>query len=370
MKTHLHRRATRIGPVVLVLATMVWSGLLPNAAAQEDEFEELEMEIFFAPAETVTTAARHSQPLLQSPSAVTVITREDIETSGARTLPEALRLVPNMDVNQVKPMWYSLGVRGLTYINSDSILLMIDGHDVTFEYFGFPMWTIQHISMDDVERIEVIRGPGSALYGANAFSGVVNVITREPGNGPRAMVSLRGGERGQLELACRGTEKFGPVALSVSAGVERENLWTAQRSNARNVVHGRLSGKIDLGTDASLKMATGLYSGSGGFYTNIGETTIHSGWNFFATSDLKYDDLLVRVAYDIWSFDIDFGMKLYFPELDLVLAEVPRTDARLDKFVFNPQHSIEIFHNRFTYGAEYVLNYYKSDLLVDPSQSE
>ncbi|MBW1811493.1 MAG: TonB-dependent receptor, partial [Deltaproteobacteria bacterium] len=96
----------------------------------------------------------------------------------------------------------------------------------------------------------------------------------------------------------------------------------------------------------------------------------HSGWNFFATSDLKYDDLLVRVAYDIWSFDIDFGMKLYFPELDLVLAEVPRTDARLDKFVFNPQHSIEIFHNRFTYGAEYVLNYYKSDLLVDPSQSE
>ena len=253
---------------------VVACSLLLSPAAPAQEEDDLEVEIFFAPAETVTSAVRHAQPLELSPSAVTVITREDIETSGARALSEVLRLVPNMDVYMVTPLWYALGVRSDTTISSNTMLLLVDGRDVTMEFFGFPMWAVNNFSMDDVERIEVIRGPGSALYGANAFSGVVNVITRKPGDGPRASVSIRGGERGQTELACSATEKFGPLALRVSAGFDREDFWTSRDTEARETIRGRIGGKIDLGSENSLLLEMGLHSGVGKFHTNIGEADI------------------------------------------------------------------------------------------------
>ena len=233
---------------------LAWGGLLlsmtalPAYAQEPDDFEdyeELEMEMFFAPAETVESAARHIQPLALSPSAVTVLTREDIQTSGARTLPEVLRLVPNMDVNMVKPMWYTMGVRGGTSNTSDTMLLVIDGRDATMEFFGFPIWAAYPLSMDEVERIEVIRGPGSALYGANAFAGVVHVITRDPGAGPLASASVRGGEHGQAELTFRGSGTVGPVALSAGVNLTWENQWTG-RITDRDVKWGWVKGKIDL----------------------------------------------------------------------------------------------------------------------------
>jgi iron complex outermembrane receptor protein len=140
-----------------------------GAGAFAQEEEDLEVEMFFAPAETVTSTVQHAQPLEQSPSAVTVLTREDIQASGARSIPELLRLVPNMDIYMVKPLWYAIGARGVTTIVSDSALLLVNGRDVTIDFFGSPFSTVQHFSMDDVERVEVIRGPGSALYGANAY---------------------------------------------------------------------------------------------------------------------------------------------------------------------------------------------------------
>ncbi len=352
--------------VLLVLGgMMLWADY--SALAQEEGAEDLEMEMYFAPAETVTSAARHSQPLELSPSAVSVLTREDIETSGARSLPEVLRLVPNMDINMVKPLWYTIGIRGLTYITSDTMLLLVDGRDVTFEFFGFPMWTVQHFSLDDVERIEVIRGPGSALYGSNAYAGVVNVITRKPGDAPRALVSVRGGEHGQLELAGRGSAKIGPLALAVSAGLEREDMWTARDVSGREVSRGRLIGTIDLGSGNSLQIDTGVYDGKGRFYTNLGDTTVNDGKSVYALARLDLDDLTIETYYDMWVFDLDFGYELIFPELNnLKLAEVPNTVARIDKFVTSAQHSLELVANRLTYGVEYVFNRYHSEVLVDP----
>ena len=105
-------------------------GLLGGQALAQ-ETQDLEMELFFAPAETVTSATRHAQPLQHSPSAITVLTREDIEASGARTLPEALRLVPNMDVQFFRPIWYTVGIRGRSTANPDAMLLLIDGRDAT-----------------------------------------------------------------------------------------------------------------------------------------------------------------------------------------------------------------------------------------------
>jgi outer membrane cobalamin receptor len=239
--------------------------------------EDLEMELFFAPAETVTSATRHAQPLEHSPSAITVLTREDIEASGARTLPEVLRLVPNIDIQYFRPMWYAVGIRGRSTANPDAMLLLIDGRDATVEFLGQPLWTVQHFSMDDVERIEIIRGPGSALYGANAFTGVVQVITRKPGSGHNALVSLRSGEHGKEEASARATTRLGPVALAVSAGVDREDRWTGRDLDAREVLHGRLDGEIQLAEATTLSLETGAFTGTGGFYFDLGEVSLKDG---------------------------------------------------------------------------------------------
>jgi iron complex outermembrane recepter protein len=114
---------------------------------------------------------------------------------------------------------------------------------VTLEFFGFPAWTVQAFSMDDVERIEVIRGPGSALYGANAYAGVVNVINRAPGSEPRASFSLRGGERGQIEISLRSSEKIGALSLAAGAGLMRADLWSVRDTPGMNILRGQLSGR-------------------------------------------------------------------------------------------------------------------------------
>ena len=189
----------RLIAVVGILVAV--SAFAPAVFAQE---EELEMELFFSPAETVTSAARHAQPLEHSPSAITVLTREDIRTSGARTIPELLRLVPGMDINVVTPFWYSVGIRGGTIQSGDNVVLMVDGRDMTAEFLGVPLWSALPVSLDEVERIEVIRGPGSSLYGANAYAGVVHVITTPTGSGPRAQASMRSAGRfGRISRAGR-----------------------------------------------------------------------------------------------------------------------------------------------------------------------
>jgi iron complex outermembrane receptor protein len=135
-----------------------------------------------------------------SPSAVTVITREDIETFGAVNLPDLLRLVPGMDVLMTTPDYTAVTARMNWTNEGNHLLALVDGREVTIELAGFPYWQAQSISMEDIERIEVLRGPGSALYGANALSGVINITTRRISKTPSAWAGTLIGEPGMLSL--------------------------------------------------------------------------------------------------------------------------------------------------------------------------
>jgi outer membrane receptor protein involved in Fe transport len=349
------------------ISGFLWGGILLLAAAPEassQEADDLEVELFFAPAETVESAARHIQPLSLSPSAVTVLTREDIEASGARTLPELLRLVPNMDINLVKPMWYTVGVRGGTSNTSDTMLLMIDGRDATMEFFGFPLWAIYPISMDEVERIEVIRGPGSALYGANAFAGVVHVITRDPGEGPAAAASVRGGEHGQTELTLRGSGVLGPLALSAGVSLSWENQWTG-RVPDRDMQWGWIKSEVDLGEESSLLLEMGsLLASTGTLSSDMGEIQYKDALYPYVRSRFEYQELMVQFVFQRLDFDLDLGMDLFYKSMNLVLARIPSFNCLGDTINVQAQHTLEIFNNRFTYGAEYVFNRYDGIVLI------
>ena len=143
------------------------------------------------------------QSIMWSPSAVTVITRDEIRTSGANEFHDLLRRVPGMDVFDMKTYYPLLGSRALAGLFSNRVLLLIDGREQLWELTGGAVWGALSVDLEEVERIEVIRGPGSALYGANAFAGVINIITVSDSSTARREALVSGGDSGRLRLLGR-----------------------------------------------------------------------------------------------------------------------------------------------------------------------
>jgi iron complex outermembrane receptor protein len=126
----------------------------------------------------VTSVSKKEQKLGDTASAVYVITQEDIRNSGAASLPEALRMVPGLDVAQINGNRWAVSARGFGEEYADKMLVLIDGRSVFDPLFTGVFWNEQDIMLEDVDRIEVIRGPGATLWGTNAVNGVINVITK------------------------------------------------------------------------------------------------------------------------------------------------------------------------------------------------
>jgi outer membrane receptor protein involved in Fe transport len=253
---------------------------------------------------------------------------------------------------------------------SDTVLLLVDGRDLTMELFGFPSWVVQHFSMDDVERIEVIRGPGSALYGSNAFAGVVNVILRAPGKGPRAMASVRGGEHGRTEISCRVSESLGPLAVVAGAGLVREGFWTSRWQLGNDLARGFVNTRIDLGSGSYLGFDGGFFSTKGEFVTFVNKADINDLIDLYGRVRAKVGDLELQAIYNRFFAGGDYNFSFYYKPLDIVVATLPPLEGTVDKAGTQAQHTIEVFHNRLTYGAEYYFHRYSSDIFLDPVQDE
>ncbi len=126
----------------------------------------------------VTSVSRRRERLAAAPASIYVITREDIRRSGVTTLPEALRLAPNLQVARADANQYAISARGSNAVLANKLLVLIDGRVVYTPLFSGVFWEAQDTLLEDVDRIEVISGPGATLWGANAVNGVINVITR------------------------------------------------------------------------------------------------------------------------------------------------------------------------------------------------
>ncbi|MDC8759923.1 TonB-dependent receptor plug domain-containing protein [Janthinobacterium fluminis] len=126
----------------------------------------------------ITSVSKRAERLADAPAAVFVIDAADIRRSGAASLREALRLAPNLQVNQVSASGYTVSARGFAGSDGNKLLVLIDGRSVYTPLFAGVFWDAQDLALDDIERIEVISGPGGTLWGTNAVNGVINVITR------------------------------------------------------------------------------------------------------------------------------------------------------------------------------------------------
>lgn len=141
----------------------------------------------------VTSVSKKEQSVSNAPAAVFVITQEDIRRSGVTSVPDALRMVPGINVAQIDSNKWAVSARGFVGRFSNKILVMIDGRTVYTTLFSGTFWENHDLLLEDIERIEVIRGPGATLWGANAMNGVINIITKHAEDTQGGLVSMRTG---------------------------------------------------------------------------------------------------------------------------------------------------------------------------------
>ncbi len=147
----------------------------------------------------ITTVSRKEEPLRLAASAVTVVTREDIEHSGATIIPEALRNVPGLDVAQINAHDWAISARGSNSRFANRQLVLVDGRTIYSPFSGGVFWEIAGPPIEEVYRIEVVRGPGAIAWGANAVNGVINIVTQSARETQGGLLSVSGGAEGNWQ---------------------------------------------------------------------------------------------------------------------------------------------------------------------------
>ena len=174
-------RGRRLSACVLAAATAAAMSAFAQAStadagASENDFARMSLEELANL--DVTSVSKNPEPLSQAAASIFVISRDDIRRSGATRLPEVLRLAPNLQVAEVSASQYAISARGFNSQSANKLLVLIDGRSVYTPLFAGVFWDVQDVLLEDIDRIEVISGPGGTLWGTNAVNGVINIITR------------------------------------------------------------------------------------------------------------------------------------------------------------------------------------------------
>ncbi|MGR9087347.1 MAG: TonB-dependent receptor plug domain-containing protein, partial [Gammaproteobacteria bacterium] len=184
------------GRVLTAAVFMLLSGKAAsaNAASASVSARELSsMTLEELTAIEISSVSKHSEPLLDAAASVYVITREDIRRYGATTIPDILRLAPNLQVAKVDSSQYAISARGFNSTISNKLLVLIDGRSVYTPLYSGVFWDVQDTLIEDIDRIEVVSGPGGTLWGVNAVNGVINIITRFSGETRGGLISAGAG---------------------------------------------------------------------------------------------------------------------------------------------------------------------------------
>jgi outer membrane cobalamin receptor len=275
-----HGGASFLTAILLLTASPVLADMDTSAELVDEEL--LDEFAFLEDAGMVELASRHRQEIGRSPAAVTVLTREDIETSGALTIPDLLRLVPGADVIVNSPSYTSMASRFYWSNENHYFLVLIDGREANNELLGQVPWQVQPITIDDIERIEILRGPASSLYGANAMAGVISITTRLVPEKTSAFARLAGGEVGMSEVMARGSLHTGNWGFSLSGAANQVGFFSFPRETGyeiwklRGLAEYRWSDTQRLRVLAEIANGSGDVAGSWGMmHMSFGLRAVH-----------------------------------------------------------------------------------------------
>ena len=280
-----------------------------NAVPQEGFLDEAYQRV-------VVTASRYGQDPLDSPSTITVLNADDVRLSGATDVTDLLRRVVGVEVMSMAAGQPEISIRGFNRELNNKVLVLIDGRTVYWDFIGTTQWASLPIVLEEIQRIEVIRGPGSAVYGANAVTGVVNIITKAPGERPETIASLEVGAPGYIRGSAMTSGRAGETAYRLSAGYREHGRWEKpedpgdgsavvrffgddeQSLSARAVrAHGRIDRQV--GADGFLSLSGGYVDGKGEIY-NIGAlgNFARNNTNAYVRADGTFGPVHARVFYN------------------------------------------------------------------------
>ena len=272
----------------------------------------------------VISVSKRPEKLTGAASAIQVITQQDIRNSGAKTVPEALRLAPNLQVAQVNSSQWAISARGFNNVLANKLLVLIDGRTVYTPLYGGVFWDVQNLLLEDVERIEVISGPGGTLWGANAVNGVINIITKnsrdtkglfvEAGAGSdlRALAGLRYGAQLSHDLSYRvyGTG-FGLDNTVLTNGSKADDQW--------HMIQGGFRLDWDIPEKDKLSLQANLYHGKPN--PDGGDTAVISNgqnlvfrWNHNSS---EKSDFQLQAYYDYTLRDFGNGFTEHLKTYDI-----------------------------------------------------
>jgi iron complex outermembrane recepter protein len=262
-----------VSSLLLALLNVAGPGML-RGQNKKPGLDLMNMSLEDLMAVKVTSVSKKEQRLSETPAAIYVITREEIRRSGATNVPDLLRMVPGLEVAQIDANIWAIGTRGFNERFSNKMLVMIDGRSVYSPLFGGVYWDSQDVVLEDIDRIEVIRGPGGSLWGANAVNGIINIITKPA-------------ESTQGTLLTVGTSTLEPASATVRyggkvGGIGFYRVFSAYTKDAGGIdasggstpdgwhlLHGGFRSDLQLRKQDSLTVQGDLYSGSFGELLNL-----------------------------------------------------------------------------------------------------
>lgn len=262
-------------------------------------------ELLFVEVPMVVSSARREQRADESPFAVFVLTAEDIRASGATTIPDALRLVPGVDVMTVSARNQAVAVRGMFHDAYNSkVLVMVDGRSVYWDVYGTVLWEMLPVTLDEIERIEVLRGPSSSLYGSNAYSAVISIVTRSPESIDGLQFSLSGGEYNTIAGQALFGRRYEKVSVKASAEANQTDEWS-RPEGAGMVWRGNAQARYAFSNRGSVAIAAGrAHVDEALFFADetVG-SLILSGDADYAQFEATYDQLRIRALYKKEDFE-------------------------------------------------------------------
>jgi outer membrane receptor for ferrienterochelin and colicin len=256
--------------------------------------------LIFQELPVVVSAARQSQPINRSSTPISILTAEDIHYSGLTTVPDALQFVQGMDVLQIDRNRWAVGVRGMHDYFSDRTLPLINGRNAENPLFGGSQFSYYPLFMEDIERVEVVRGPGGAVWGANAFNGVINVITKKPEDAQGILATSTVDEFGDTSSQVRWGAKKGDWSWRTSFGYREEkssqdaldtDRFASRDFHREGMFDGEAAYKVSPDTRVSFGVGT-QYLEQGDFeFLSVqpGENGFVSTTRAFSRVDHKFD---------------------------------------------------------------------------------
>jgi len=350
-----------------LIAQVPLTGYTEEVSNQSDQVPIPELELI-KEEETVSIASRYEQPISQAPGNVYVITDEDIRHSGAPDLPTVLRRIPGMEVMQVTGADFNVSVRGNNQLLANRVLVMVDGRSIYLDGVGNVYWKLIPVTLPEIKRIEVLKGPASAIYGFNAFDGVINIITKSPEEMKGTTLQFGGGEWGTISSAAIHAGKVGNLGYRFSAGHDQNAQWRNRDALAFRTNKFNVQTEYALPSEGKMHLAGGLVDANR-FDGPFTDASASEGTPAQGYADIGYErrGVIIRAWWMNYSDTTDSRTQ---PLLAPFLKITDPSGSSIAKWRGNTynidlQHALDLgASNRLTYGANYRQITFSSNFLA------